>query len=133
MAHEKVYGICENKCKEEVMIASQTFGIKTTKKFAANITTYNAQIPSHGMRYIFTNVERCALTALSTWECGPAYYSEVVMRMKSRVKTPRSALSAPSFVKWLNGGIDASGYDVLHFKFFNDGLNVCCWCRGYAE
>ena len=132
MAHEKVYGIGEDKCKVEVMTAKQTFGItKVFKDTEAQGSVY-LPFPKNGERYIFANtVVRMHVENIPV-DIEDNYYSEIVVRVKERVGHPSDYINIPE-VQYLNDYLITSNYDVLHYHFTYDGMSICCWCTGYSQ
>lgn len=132
MSHEKVYGICECKCKVEVLSKEQAFGItKVFKDTDAHATVY-MPFPKNGERHIYANTVGTMHVGDLPIDIADNYYSEIVVRLKTRVSTPSNFLNIPN-VKYLNKNLNVSNFDVLHYHFTYDGIYICCYCTGYTS
>ena len=132
MAHEKVYGICDSKCKVEVLPKEQAFGItKVFKDTEARASVY-LPFPKNGERYIFANTVGTMHVGELPIGIEDNYYSEIVVRVKERVGHPSDFINIPE-VQYLNDYLITSNYDVLHYHFTYDGMSICCWCTGYTQ
>lgn len=132
MAHEKVYGICEDKCKVEVMTAEQTFGITKVFKDTEPQGSVYMPFPKNGERHIFANTVGTMHVDNIPVDIEDNYYSEIVVRVKARVGHPSDFINIPE-VQYLNDYLITSNYDVLHYHFTYDGMSICCWCTGYTQ
>lgn len=133
MAHEKVYGICEDKCKVEVMTAEQTFGITKVTKETSSYASVNMSLPESGTRKVYPfPIGKINVSIPAGMTIKENYYSEIVVRVKERVGHPSDFINIPE-VQYLNDYLITSNYDVLHYHFTYDGMSICCWCTGYTQ
>lgn len=133
MAHDKVYGICENKCKVEVLAKSQAFGITETIIDNEDKTTFQFNLPESGQRRIFAGVIKNPICVIpDNMSFANNYYSEIIIRHNSITKHPSNFLNIAG-VKYLNNDLDITYFNVLHYYFTFDGFNVCCRCTGYYD
>lgn len=140
MAHEKVYGICESKCKEEVLPKTQAFGITNVVVDEESSGTVNLDFPTNGKKIIICKkrVNELRISTPPVETIPNNYYSEIVIRIRfsnesNVTHTKPSSCLKVSNVKFLNDNLNISTYTILHCHFTYDGNNVCCWCTGYAE
>ena len=132
MAHEKVYGICDSKCKVEVLPKKQAFGITTVYKDRKSQGSVYLSFPKNGERYIYVNTVGVMHVVNVPNDIDDNYYSEIVVRVKKRVGHPSDFINIPK-VQYLNDYLITSDYDVLHYHFTYDGMSICCWCTGYTQ
>lgn len=132
MAHEKVYGICDSKCKVEVLPKEQAFGITKVFKETEQQASVYLPFPKNGERHIFANTVGTMHVGDLPIGIEDNYYSEIVVRLKTRVSTPSNFLNIPG-VQYLNKNLNVSNFDVLHYHFTYDGICVCCYCTGYTD
>lgn len=162
MAHDKVYGICENKCQVEVLPKSNVFGIDQTivmsnpSKLASNCildvgTNCRGVIKNYNSVKIY-NVNLAlqddgTLVTLDAdgnlVDINDNYNFEVVFYKENGFaenSLPSNVLKVYDFtmqkqipVKYIMPyNFKLSNYTTAHFYFFWNGLNLCCRCEGYA-
>lgn len=127
MAHNKVYGICENKCKVEVIPSM------TDQEFT-NMRNPEIELPLYNARYVYDggSVRSITLTIPDDVIFNCDYRFEITAKIYGRVSKPSLFLIA-SGVKFINDDLDTSSFNVLHYKIYHDGLNLCCECSGYVS
>lgn len=131
MAHSKVYGICESKCKVEVLPKKDTYGISKELILAGNAPTiYDVETNT---RYVqqagdTTNVG----IHLPTDFTG---YFEVVISRRILFNKPSDYLTIyGADVKFINNSFDDSNSDkYVMYKFYDNSLHIVCECLSYAE
>lgn len=132
MAHEKVYGICDSKCKVEVLAKEQAFGITKVFKDTKPRASVYLPFPKNGERHIYVNTVAVMHVNNIPVDIDDNYYSEIVVRVKERVGHPSDFINIPK-VQYLNDYLITINYDVLHYHFTYDGMSICCWCTGYTQ
>lgn len=135
MAHEKLYGICEDKCRVEIFSKDSSFGINKVivDTDDHSFVGYPVRMPLDGERRVYTGTS-FHLTKLNfPDDIPPGYYGEVVIKLTQRASKPELNIRNVSTVRFLNPDLDTSGFDILHYHFTYDGFYICIWCTGYAE
>lgn len=124
MAHDKVYGICENKCRVEVIPKCEN------KIMGAN--PINIGTAQNGMRYIGRHGDVRIINVYIPPDFD-GYFEVVVIRDGRSTAKPSSYLNVTGcYIKCINdNNLDAS-HNVLCYKFYNNGLNMVCECMSYA-
>lgn len=141
--YKKVYAICENKCLEETMSKQQiseelntVFGIKKTVRTTEYAESIYGPLPESNVRTIYLAGVGYIHINKPTFEIPDNYYHEVVVKFTNsnqrKAKPSDLILGNGITIKWLNDDLDVSDYNVLHYHFTYDGINICCWCTGYA-
>lgn len=133
MAHDKVYGICESKCKVEVLAKNQAFGIAETTIDNENKASFYFPLPKSGERKIFGGtIKNPHCTIPDNMTFSNSYYSEIIIKHTAKCQHPSNFLNIDR-VKYLNNDLDITQFNVLHYYFTYDGFNVCCRCAGYYD
>lgn len=130
MAHEKIYGICEDKCRvpiakgiSEEIVDDQRYGNASV----------GIRIPENGVRKRFKSSMPSAFLTHPLESYEPGYCSEIVVKLKLPVSKPEDFLNASNVnAKFLNANLGTSKFTTLIFKLTHDGFNLCIWCTGYA-
>lgn len=143
MGEEKVYAIGENKCLKETMTKQQiseglntVFGIKKAQKNTEYVATVHTPLPEANTRISYLAGISHITFNNSMTEIPNNYYFEVVVQFTSliqRKSKPSDLISVNGITtKFLNDDLNIGFYDVLHYYFTYDGINLCCRCEGYA-
>lgn len=136
MAHEKLYGICEDKCRVEIFSKDSAFGINkmiVDTEDHSNVG-YPAKVPLDGERRVYTGTSFYLSKIGFPDEIPIGYYGEIIIKLTRRESKPGLYIAGSKGIKFLNPDLDTSDFDVLHYHFSYDGFNICYWCAGgYAE
>lgn len=125
MAHDKVYGICENKCRVEVTPKCED------KIMGAN--PINIGTAQNGMRYIARHGDVRIIHVYVPSDFD-GYFEVAVLRADRSTAKPSSYLDITgSYVKFINDNALDMSHNVLYFKFYNNGLHNVCECMSYAS
>lgn len=136
---KKVYAICENKCLKETMTKEQIsgtfFGITSLKKITQYFANEFGFVPESGTRLIYSAGIGKLHLSRGDAELGSNYYSEIIIQKSgaSSAVKPSDFITGDNItIKWLNDDLNISDYNVIHYHFTYDGINLCCRCSGYA-
>lgn len=125
MAHDKVYGICESKCKVEVTPKLEN------KIMGANpIDIGTAQ---NGMRYVAKQGDMRIINVYIPPDFD-GYFEVVAVRYnRSTVKSSNYLSVTGCYVKFINDNNLDMSHDVLCYKFYNNGIHIVCECMSYVS
>jgi hypothetical protein len=125
MAHNKVYGICENKCRVEVIPKCEN------KIMGGN--PINIGTAQNGIRYISRHGDVRIINVYVPSDFD-GYFEVVVVRADRSTVKPSSYLKITgSYVKFINDDNLDLTHDVLCYKFYNNGIGNVCECMSYAS
>lgn len=130
MAHDKVYGICENKCKVEVLSKKSAYGICKNKIMGAN--PINIGTPETGIRYVARHGD-VRIIYVTIPEDFDGYFEVVVIRYGRSTVKPSNYLSITGDVKFINDNALDVTHNVLCYKFYNNGIHNVCECMSYVS
>ena len=130
MAHDKVYGICENKCRVEV--------IPKCENRSMGVSPINIERAENGVRYTGMNVRTGSDGTGSINVYIPpdfdGYFEIVATRADYGSVKPSKYLDITGcYVKFINDNTLNTSHNVLYYKFYNNGLHMICECLSYAE
>ena len=136
MAHEKVYGMYDNKCRVEVLSKDEALVINKSivdTEMHVNVG-YPIPVPKNGEKRIYSGGLDNPYLCNGLSEYPDNYYGLVVIKVRGIARTPMEFLKINNVpnVKFLNGSLDTSSFTVLNYHFYHDGINLCIWCAGYA-
>lgn len=150
MAHNKVYGICENKCQVEVLPKSKAFGIDEADVYPlGNNDVHSGGIGTANRRIIYKNYKKAKISVDGVLQDDGTIYGidnnfnfEVVFFRKdgfAENSLPSNVVSVTDItmlttipIKFITPyNFKLSNYTTAHFYFFWDGLNLCCRVEGY--
>ena len=112
MAHEKVYGICENKCREEVYPKSETYSkeetdtaISTAVTPISNKVNDTKKLLSHGEKQISAFGSSTDMGPITVNITVPSGTTDVIVTLKSASRTDFNFLGASCVVSGTTGTI----------------------------
>lgn len=148
MAHEKVYGVCENKCKVEVLPLERSYGVSEVRTDTAEGSriggTLEADLPSNCVRHVVKNYGKVIYSGDDNL-IKNGYNFQLVLHNDTGFPTNTSPASLVRVEVIINGttwkrpimflnnpNFKLSDCTTAHFNFFFDGFNLCCRVEGYA-
>lgn len=130
MAHEKIYGICEDKCRVQIARGIAEEIVNSTNYDDASVGII---VPTDGVRKIYKGIIQSAFLMKGPDNFQPGYCSEIVIRLTKHVNKPSDFLRVNQVnAVFLNDNLYTGQYNCLHYHLSWDGFRLCIWCTGYA-
>lgn len=130
MAHEKIYGICEDKCRVPI---AKGISEEIVDDTYYSMSSVGITVPENGVRKRFTKSMMSAYLTRPLEHYEPGYCAEIVVKLRLSVSKPEDFLNGSNVnAKFLNGNLGTSKFTTLIFRLTHDGFNLCIWCMGYA-
>lgn len=138
----KVYGICEDKCRTEVLPKSQASGVASIQEFEVESGTpfFEYDYPNYKMIYKDASAIEVSLPKAieELTEEQPNFNATIILQNRYRFNSVLSNVFKVRFagtiypVKFLTPTDFTPQFcTVLHFNMFYDGFNICCNVQGY--
>lgn len=149
MAHDKVYGVCENKCKVEVLPLERSYGVSEVRTDTAESyqigETLVCDLPPNCVRHVVKNYGKVVYEGNDS-QIKNGYNFQLVLHSDtgfptntSPAKLVRVEVYIVGTTTWRrpimflnNPNFKLSDCTTAHFNFFFDGMNLCCRVEGYA-
>lgn len=142
----KVYGICDDKCRAEVLPKSKALGVDTVQTFEVMGGTPFFEYDKPNCKMIYENANAVevslpkAIKELA--EEQPNFNATIILQRKSMDDAPFNGVLSNVLkvrfgskiypVRFLAPyGLKPEVCITLHFKLFYDGWFICCNVQGY--